>query len=194
MAWMAERQQSVVWTHDRHAYDFDGFVLPGARRHPAVDRWVQRTVCILHPPPADALTAYEALRFSVIDEPAVLADLARDYVAHFGDRVSHNVIHVPAYDFTVLETFAGGVDKWTGIVRLCRHWDIDPAATAAIGDDVNDLPMIRNAGLGAAIGNARPEVQAAAQRVVASNDDCGVAELLEAILAGGGRAAAGERA
>jgi hypothetical protein len=181
LAWFAQRGQTVIWTHDRHAHGFDGFVIAGPRRHAAVDQWVTRTVCKLRPPPADLLTTYDALRFSIIDEPGELDRLARDYIAAFGGRVSQNVIHVPAYDFTVLETFAGSVDKWTGIVRLCRHWDIDPAATAAIGDDVNDLPMIRQAGLGVAIGNARPEVRAAARRVVASNDDCGVAELLDAL-------------
>ena len=53
----------------------------------------------------------------------------------------------------------------------------------AIGDDVNDLHMIRNAGLGVAMGNAKPEVQAIANRVIGSNKDEGLALFLEELVA-----------
>ena len=52
----------------------------------------------------------------------------------------------------------------------------------AIGDDVNDLPMIRNAGLGVAMGNAKPEVREAAGRVIGANADEGLAAFLEELV------------
>lgn len=58
-------------------------------------------------------------------------------------------------------------------------WQIDPRRTVAVGDDVNDLAMISQAGLGVAMANARPVVRAAARVVTASNDDCGVARLVD---------------
>jgi hydroxymethylpyrimidine pyrophosphatase-like HAD family hydrolase len=53
----------------------------------------------------------------------------------------------------------------------------------AIGDDVNDLTMIASAGLGVAMGNARPEVAAVAKRVIGRNDQDGLAVFLEELVA-----------
>jgi len=47
---------------------------------------------------------------------------------------------------------------------------------------VNDLPMLRQAGLGVAMGNARPEVQQAAKRVIKSNREEGLAQFLEELV------------
>ena len=49
----------------------------------------------------------------------------------------------------------------------------------AIGDNLNDLEMIRYAGLGVAIGNARQEVKDAANAVTTSNEEDGVAQAIE---------------
>jgi len=54
--------------------------------------------------------------------------------------------------------------------------------TIAVGDDVNDLPMIRNAGLGVAMGNARPEVKAVANRVMGANTDEVLAAFLDELI------------
>ena len=63
--------------------------------------------------------------------------------------------------------------------NLARLHGIDASEIIAIGDDLNDVPMIQNAGLGVAMGNARPEVKAIAKRVIGSNQDEGLAEFLE---------------
>jgi hypothetical protein len=76
------------------------------------------------------------------------------------------------------------VTKWSGVLGVASAAGIDPGAVCAVGDDVNDLPMIRAAGLGVAMGNASPEVLAAADRVVAGHDDGGIDELAELILRG----------
>ncbi len=55
-------------------------------------------------------------------------------------------------------------------------------AICAIGDDVNDIPMIRNAGLGVAMGHARPEVLAAADLITGRHDQDGVAMLVDRVL------------
>lgn len=56
----------------------------------------------------------------------------------------------------------------------------------AFGDSFNDLPMLRYAGLGVAMGNARPEVKAQADYVTTTNDDEGVARALEKFVLCGG--------
>ena len=51
-----------------------------------------------------------------------------------------------------------------------------------IGDSNNDLSMIENAGTGVAVANAKPVVRAAAKLITASNDEDGVAEVIEQVL------------
>jgi hydroxymethylpyrimidine pyrophosphatase-like HAD family hydrolase len=76
------------------------------------------------------------------------------------------------------------VNKWQGILHVAGHHGIRPEEIIAIGDDVNDVPMLRNAGLGVAMGNARPEIQAVAKRVIGTNADEGLAKFLEELVEG----------
>ncbi len=62
------------------------------------------------------------------------------------------------------------------------HVGIEPGQVCAVGDDVNDIPMIRAAGLGVAMGNALPEVKAAADRVAPTQDDDGLVRVVEWLL------------
>ena len=101
----------------------------------------------------------------------------------FAGRVVHQSLYVPAYGVEVLEVFDPAVNKWQGILHVARHHGIEPHEIVAVGDDVNDLPMLKNAGLGVAMGNAGPVVRAAAGRVIGSNADDGLAEFLEELVA-----------
>jgi hydroxymethylpyrimidine pyrophosphatase-like HAD family hydrolase len=67
---------------------------------------------------------------------------------------------------------------------VAEQLGIAPESICAVGDDVNDLPMIRAAGIGIAMGNATPDVLAAADRIVAAHDDDGIGEVAELLLAG----------
>ena len=79
----------------------------------------------------------------------------------------------------LLEISATGVSKATGLASLAEEHGVDPAQVVAFGDMPNDLPMLAWAGRGVAVANAHPEVLAAADEVTASNDDDGVAEVLD---------------
>lgn len=81
--------------------------------------------------------------------------------------------------FHYLEVFRADTSKWEALAFLAGRWRISPEEIIAIGDHINDLEMIEGAGLGVAMGNALPEVKARAKLVTASNDDAGVAEVLE---------------
>lgn len=188
-AWLARRGYSVLWMTDPNQAGHDGFLLPGARRHPGYDRWLERTPCRVRAVAAIEACDRPALRLSVIDDDAPLRATSEALAAEFGERLVHNVLRAPAYEVTVVELFAPGVNKWTGIQALCRRWDIPESRTVAIGDDVNDLAMLRQAGLGVAMGNAAPAVRAVARWLTSAHDEAGVARVIEALLDRGGAAA-----
>ena len=66
--------------------------------------------------------------------------------------------------------------------HLAHQWGIPDEAICAVGDDVNDIPMIRGAGLGVAMGNALEEVKAAADRIAPCHDSDGLVEVVNWLL------------
>ncbi|MEV4417148.1 Cof-type HAD-IIB family hydrolase [Catellatospora sp. NPDC049609] len=86
----------------------------------------------------------------------------------------------------LLEISAATVSKADTLARLCADWDISPDQVIAFGDMPNDLPVLEWAGTGVAVANAHPRVLAGVGRVTASNDEDGVALVLEEVFAGAG--------
>jgi len=84
----------------------------------------------------------------------------------------------------ILEAFDKDADKWSAIRVIAERHAIPPHQIAAIGDEINDVPMIRGAGLGVAMGNAVPAVRDVSDRHTLNNDQDGVAHALDHILSG----------
>jgi Cof subfamily protein (haloacid dehalogenase superfamily) len=78
-----------------------------------------------------------------------------------------------------IEVTAAGVNKAAGLAEVAEELGIDAADVIAFGDFPNDVPMLAWAGRGVAVANAHAEVLAVANEVTASNDDDGVAVVLE---------------
>ncbi|MBT2474415.1 HAD family phosphatase [Microbacterium sp. ISL-103] len=81
-----------------------------------------------------------------------------------------------------VEVMAEGVTKATGLARLCEHLAIARDDVLAFGDALNDVEMLRWAGHGVAMTDADDVVQDAADETTASNDDDGVARVIERVL------------
>jgi HAD superfamily hydrolase (TIGR01484 family) len=84
-----------------------------------------------------------------------------------------------------IEVGPAGVTKAVTLAELAADIGVAPGEAIAFGDMPNDLPMLAWAGHGVAVANAHPAVLAAADEVTASNDDDGVALVLERILGTG---------
>ncbi len=97
-------------------------------------------------------------------------------------RLHTHVLHPPKYFGFFAEVAPAGVTKWSAIQQLAKDWGIADAEICAVGDDVNDIPMIRAAGLGIAMGNALPAVKEAADRIAPTHDEDGVAEIVGWLL------------
>ena len=79
----------------------------------------------------------------------------------------------------LIEIVPRGISKATGVEEIAAPLGITAADIVAFGDMPNDVPMLRWAGLGVAMGNAHPEAMAAANEVTAPNTDDGLARVLE---------------
>lgn len=83
-----------------------------------------------------------------------------------------------------VELQPSGVTKATGLDRAARRLGVSPARAVAFGDMPNDIPMFAWAARGVAMGNAHPELKAVADEVTLSNEEDGIAVVLERLFPG----------
>jgi len=84
-----------------------------------------------------------------------------------------------------IEVNPENVSKATGVAEVCQLLGIDMSEVVAVGDSLNDLAVIEAVGLGVAMGNAQEQVKEAADLVIGSNNEDGIAHLIrEHILKG----------
>ncbi|MGI5410457.1 HAD family hydrolase [Streptomyces chartreusis] len=76
-----------------------------------------------------------------------------------------------------------GITKATGLALAAEHLGLGPRETIAFGDMPNDIPMFDWAARGVAMANAHPELKAVADEITASNEDDGIAVVLERLFA-----------
>jgi len=77
------------------------------------------------------------------------------------------------------EVMCRDTSKGRGVEILSEFYGFSPEEIICIGDNENDLSMIKFAGLGVAMGNSNDEIKKAADYVTSTNDEDGVAEVLE---------------
>lgn len=109
------------------------------------------------------------LRINCVAPPEAAARLAQELSQRFAGRLNIHSIYAPNYDVTVVEAFAKDCTKWAGVMYVAQAYRIKPREIACFGDDVNDLPMIRSAGLGVAMPWAAPSVMQAAKAIAQPN-------------------------
>jgi hypothetical protein len=85
-----------------------------------------------------------------------------------------------------LEILPIGVNKAKAVATLSRFLGVDLSEVAAIGDGLNDVEMLSEVGFAIAMGNASDRVKAAADLVVGSNNEAGVCQAVNQILARNG--------
>ena len=80
---------------------------------------------------------------------------------------------------TFMDLNVRGVDKSLGIQQVMSYYGLTMAEAMAFGDGGNDLPMVRDAAVGVAMGNACDELKAVAEYITSSVDEDGVSRALE---------------
>ncbi len=97
-------------------------------------------------------------------------------------RVQTFVQRSPRYQGTMCEILRHDACKWTAILYLASLWGVEAHEICAVGDDVNDITMIRHAGLGVAMGHAGDDVLTAADLITGDHEQDGVAMLVDDVL------------
>lgn len=113
----------------------------------------------------------------LIDTDAVTDRLWAQFAARFGDS-----LYVTKTEDEYLEFMAPGVNKGAALADVAARLGVRAEQCVAFGDSYNDLTMLAWVGLGVAMGNARPEVQAAAGRLAPMADEDGVATVLRELF------------
>ncbi len=111
---------------------------------------------------------------------------------YWGDEASRDALRAALAEFDGLELtsshprnfefMAAGTSKGSALAWICRAMGCGQEAAVAFGDSANDIPMLRAAGDGVAVGNADDSVKAAADHVCGSCDEAGVGRYLLDIL------------
>ncbi len=126
--------------------------------------------------------ADDVIMVSTMREDAALAPLRERAQAQLGERVVAHSLQNKNYQGQIQEFLPAGSGKWQALAQLAAEEGVAPREIVAIGDDSNDVEMIRGAGLGIAMGNAVRSAQAAADLVVRSNAEGGVIEAIERVI------------
>jgi len=113
----------------------------------------------------------------VSEDHARLARLDPEIAAALGDKATVARSHAYFLDVT-----PPSGNKGDGIARIAEAAGVALGNTAAIGDGMNDIAMLKRVGLAVAMGNAPAEVKAAAGHVTRSNDEDGVAAAIDEIV------------
>ncbi|HUT13150.1 MAG TPA: Cof-type HAD-IIB family hydrolase [Thermoguttaceae bacterium] len=168
---------------DTYAEGFDYYYLRDEVGSPELAEYLARNpdcgrLCpkLVADPPPDVFNVF------VMGTKAQMLDLEHELQRGFPGRLYTHVLRSPRYTGFMCELAPAGVTKWSAIRRLAAEWEIDVSSICTVGDDVNDIPMILAAGLGVAMGNALPEVKAAADRIARGHDEDGLVQVVEWLL------------
>ena len=133
------------------------------------EKIVKITICDNHPIIFNSIMK----KLKEIEEIEVLE------VSHMSRKIIRQGTEDIPIEYFYTEISAKNVDKWNAIEFLKEKMQIQTEEIVAIGDNINDKKMIENAGLGIAMGESTPVIKEVANRITDSNNEDGVAKVLE---------------
>lgn len=103
-------------------------------------------------------------------------------VSHMSRKIIKDGTEEVPIEYYYTEITNKNVDKWTAIEYLIEKINIKKEELIAIGDNINDKLMIKNAGVGVAMGQSNPIIKEMADVVTQDNNNNGVANILNKII------------
>jgi Cof subfamily protein (haloacid dehalogenase superfamily) len=162
------------------------------RLHERVARWVEANLASIEEidPLEDAFDVGEApIQGMVCGTVAEMGRAEAHLLAtSYAGLIEMHRTEYADRDLSILDILPRGCSKGVALARLAARHGIAQAEVMAIGDNWNDLEMLRWAGQPVLMGNASPELMAIAAmqgwEVTGTNDEDGVALVIERVLAG----------
>ena len=188
---LVDRHKALI-LKDAHATGYEYLLIGEAQLDPASEWWFRKLgLEVRHAESLlDDAHPEDSVRVGAVARGERLAMLAGGLRTQLADRaiVQHwsavTESHATGARTHLLEVFHPTVSKWSMVMHCMAERCIDRCRVAAIGDELNDLELIDQAGLGIAMGNAIDEVKACADRVTSGHDDQGVAAAIRKIVEG----------
>lgn len=138
---------------------------------------------VIAPALPELLVEQESTKMIIInDNVSALLELEAYMNDHFSDQ-----LYITRSKPNFLEVMHRKATKGQALQTVSEYFGIDQRSVMAIGDSFNDIDMVEWAGVGVAMANSHPEVQAVADYVTLSNDEDGVAEALRNLVLRGYR-------
>lgn len=174
---------------DSYVSGFDYWMIGTSELNPATKWWFEEHG--LNARYVDSLEDVDmfehTVRVGTVAEGSQLKEVAHRIQQELNDHVC--IQHWPAVvesketgdEIHLLEVFASNVDKWTMLSHIALERGVESQEIAAIGDGLNDIGMLRGAGIGIVMAGAKPNVQAAADWTTGAWGG-GVAEAVEQLL------------
>ncbi len=122
------------------------------------------------------LEDYEWIKYGFNFEDEELRDTVLE------ELKSHDTFEVTNSSPLNLEINPAGINKATALRKVSKWLNLTMDNVMAVGDSLNDIAMIHEAGLGVAMGNAQDVVKKEADWVTGSNLEHGVAQAIERVL------------
>jgi 5-amino-6-(5-phospho-D-ribitylamino)uracil phosphatase len=183
-AFFESHGEAALALQDTHTAGVDYLASRDFDLHSNTEKWMKATRSVLKRAPDMAkLPHNHTMRVSIVTDLERGTNIRAQLNQAFGSRIISHSFTSMFNNVAVVEAFDPTVNKWQGIIRVADQFKILPSEIVAVGDDVNDVPMIKNAGLGVAMGNATPETQSAAAKIIGKNADDGLAVFLEELAA-----------
>lgn len=130
----------------------------------------------------DIIISQEPIRFSIIDRREKIEPLYWTLIDKYGDKLNAMVFGEDRGIWLGIEIVPGNCHKGTGLMHVAQKLGINSTEVVAIGDNVNDLEMIKWAGFGVAMDNATPELKSSADYIAPSIEHDGVSKIIEQFL------------
>ena len=119
---------------------------------------------------------------SIVRKLKELSEIEVLEVSHMSRKIIKQGTDEIALEYFYTEVSAKDVDKWNALEEIIGLMNISKEEVVTIGDNANDLKMITNAGLGVAMGESAPYVKQSADIIAPTNDEDGVAIILNKIF------------
>lgn len=156
-----------------HALTYESVLTPKMNPYTEIESSLNQTP-VIEGPVDEIDPSANIVKVMFVDDPKKLDEIT----ALIPEWVREKYSIVRSADI-FLEFIHKGVDKGVGVSVIAEKFGIKPQEIICVGDADNDIAMIRYAGLGVAMGNAIDEVKEKADYITLTNEEDGVAHVIE---------------